>query len=154
MKTSTGLDLRTEIAAFVYSTEDLPLQSVLAYCGFELNHTAPNESVDLGASYSASDSGLTLKSVKLGGSAHASGLSAGDCIIAIDGFKATGDYLKQLLGRKPVGDTSEVLSFRKDRLQTHTLAWHAASPQEWQITEKKAEGETAATLTAPWRQTH
>ena len=144
---STGVDVHHDLEQFAYSTLDLPLHTVLAELGFELQPKNPTDAVEWGMTFSTSDAGLLIKTIKHAGSAHEAGLSAGDVIVAVDGFKATADLSKQLLSRKKAGATSQVLSFRRERLQHHALIWQSAQTQEWTVSVKA----NTSPLKAPWQ---
>ncbi len=127
---ATGLDLAPFFDKALRSTEELPLEDLLATQGITLewdyaesasDHGSLVEAVKprparltLGVKTAADASGVKLTHVLDGGAAQAAGLSGGDVLIAIDGLKATD--LDKALARFAAGDTVRAHAFRRDEL--------------------------------------
>ncbi len=145
---STGVDLAREINHYAYATDELPIDTLLQDIGHVLSAKPCADPVELGMTYTAHDDGLRVKTVRNTGAAHLAGLAAGDVIVAIDGYKASADYLKQLLAHKQPHTHSDIVSFRREKLHSHMLEWQAATPTEWTVSENPAGGQ--ADTQAPW----
>ncbi|HEX8355381.1 MAG TPA: PDZ domain-containing protein, partial [Pyrinomonadaceae bacterium] len=61
---------------------------------------------------------LVVKTVPAGTAAYEQGLSAGDQIVAVDGYRATADFLKDRMAEKRPGDRLALAVFRGDELRT------------------------------------
>lgn len=105
----TGLDLRTFFDHAVRSTRDLPLESSLAHAGLLLHwlplprshgggfgDTPPPAPpvADFGARFQQNSHDITLSHVATGSSAEQAGLSAGDRLVALNGYAAA-DFAAQ-----------------------------------------------------------
>ena len=125
-----------ELGAFfdrlVRGTEDPPLRELLAEVGVDFR-LRPAESQDdkggrpaarpewqeravLGACTEAAEGGVRLVHVYDGGAAQASGLAAGDVVVAMDGIRVTQATLERSLASLPPGSTVRVHAFRRDEL--------------------------------------
>ncbi|MET0508755.1 MAG: peptidase M61, partial [Burkholderiaceae bacterium] len=94
---ATGLDLRAEIAAWAYGTDELPLVATLRPFGVRLEPAHDSGGAVIGARVTARDGGLVIASADRNGAAALAGLSAGDLIVAIDGLRCTDQRLKTAL---------------------------------------------------------
>ena len=118
---------------YVYGVEELPLQSWFAQIGIGYQLRAAKKSSDTGKVYHARpkqraavlvlggrtaehQAGASLLSMKNGGAAQQSGLTAGDVIIAVDGLKVTHKNIEQRIARLPPGEATTIYAFRRDEL--------------------------------------
>src|SRR6185369_14815740 len=62
-----------------------------------------------------------LSAVHETGTAHRAGLSAGDILVAVDGLRVTATNLDNLLSRYAVGESIQVMAFRRDELMSFEL---------------------------------
>ncbi|MBV1776736.1 PDZ domain-containing protein [Burkholderiaceae bacterium DAT-1] len=128
----TGLNLRTFFDLAVRSTQDLPLQSLLASAGIDWQQRAPSHGGDkgkwldsipvapawLGWRTSQDAAGAKVSHVLEGSPAQAAGISAGDLIIAVDGLRVTHTSLEGHVSQFKAGDTVTLAGFRRDELRT------------------------------------
>jgi len=140
----TGIRLRTFFDRALRSTEELPLRRLLASVGIDMR-LRPAESatdkggkpaiaparelasrVTLGVRVADDANGARLSHVLDGGAAQAAGLSAGDVLVAIDGFKVSAGNLDRRLARHRPGDVALVHAFRSDQLLEFRIAMRAA----------------------------
>lgn len=126
-----GVPLKAFFDHALRSTEDLVLSPLLAQFGVEL-HLRPAESAKdkggtppaeqgavipaLGVQVEPGNGAALVTQVYEGGAAQASGLSAGDTMVAIDGFRVDGDSLEARLRRYQAEDRVRVHAFRRDEL--------------------------------------
>lgn len=117
---ATGLQLGDLFDALIRGTADPELREDLAYMGLELRTSAdPAIATDSaqGTWVGVTASGNKVTQVFDGSPAQMAGISPGDELIAIDGFRATSDGdLRNLLLARRIGDTVEVTLFRRHRL--------------------------------------
>lgn len=83
-----GRSYRAELASWVHGTEDLPLADLLADLGIQWRTERTGLAASLGLRLSeGAVSGVQVKTVLAGGAAAAAGVSAGDELLAVDGWR-------------------------------------------------------------------
>jgi predicted metalloprotease with PDZ domain len=83
-----GRSLQRELQAWVHGTDELPLQALLADAGIAWTHERAELAAELGLRLSEGPvSGVQVRSVLRGSAAEAAGLSAGDELLAVDGWR-------------------------------------------------------------------
>ncbi|MFO1362072.1 MAG: M61 family metallopeptidase [Burkholderiales bacterium] len=130
----TGVRLRSFFDRALRSTADLPLESLLAAVGVDVEVRAAESAGDRGGRPATTGAAARARRVTLGartadvggdlklthvfddGPAQAAGLAAGDVLVALDGLRATPGTIEPLLGRLRPGDTVRVHAFRRDEL--------------------------------------
>ncbi len=134
---ATGLSLGDVFDRQIRGTEDPDLAGELAHLGLELRMSADPGQVADGATavwLGATASGIKLTGVFDGGPAHTAGLSPGDEVIAIEGFRATSENdLRTLPGARKPGDSVILAVFRRHRLLEMPLVLAAAPPTRYEI---------------------
>jgi predicted metalloprotease with PDZ domain len=141
---ATGLKLRPLFERWLRSTDELPLEAMLATVGVELelrpaegpsdrggrpaakSAAALAEQVSLGARTAAEEADVKLTHVLEGGAAQRATLAAGDVIAAIDGIRVTPKTLETRLARLRPGDRVRAHVFRRDEL--HEVEIELAAP--------------------------
>jgi predicted metalloprotease with PDZ domain len=106
---------------YIRGTEDLPLAKLLAPFGVKYNDERKSAKPSFDANLGRDGNDCKLSAVHENGAAHRAGLSAGDILIAIDGLRVTATNLDTLLSRYAVGDTIQVMAFRRDELMSFDL---------------------------------
>ena len=143
----SGLKLRPLFDKWLRSTDELPLEPMLATAGVELAVRPPEgpsdrggkpsaksaaalaERVSLGARTATEGADVKLTHVLDGGAAQRAALAAGDVIAAIDGIRVTPKTLEaRLAGLRP-GDRVRAHVFRRDELHELEIAF-AAPPAD------------------------
>lgn len=130
---ATGLDVGPFLKKATETTEPLPLADALKTLGYELRAVGPEARCDWGVVTATVGEFLHVKQVRNGSAGELAGLATGDILIAIDGYKASADYLKRLQSRKQAGDSSRLLALRRERALDLVLVWQAAEVREWKI---------------------
>jgi predicted metalloprotease with PDZ domain len=145
---ATGLALSDVFERQIRGTEDPELTEELRHVGVELRVSADPAQVADGAS--AVWLGATLGGTKVSGvlddsPAYAAGLAPGDEIIAIDGFRVTGDgdVRSHVAAQRP-GDTVELAVFRRARLVRLPVQLGAAPPTRYELAGIAEPGPAAA----------
>ncbi|MEO7734496.1 MAG: PDZ domain-containing protein [Kofleriaceae bacterium] len=134
---ATGLALADVFERQIRGTDDPDLTDELRHVGLELRASADPAQVADGAH--AVWLGATLGGSKVTGvlddsPAHAAGLAPGDELIAIDGFRVTGDGdVRSIAAAQRPGDTIELAVFRRARLIRLPLVLGAAPPTRYEI---------------------
>nr|MBA2540272.1 M61 family metallopeptidase [Deltaproteobacteria bacterium] len=134
---ATGLALGEVFDRQIRGTEDPDFAGELGHLGLELRMTQDPGQVTDGANaiwLGATTQGIRVTAVFDGGPAHAAGLSPGDEIIAIDGFRASNDGdLRNLAGARKPGDSVTLAVFRRHRLVELPLTLAGAPPTRYEI---------------------
>jgi len=120
-----GRSYAKELKAWVHGTDDLPWRALLAKFGVAWSQQAPSVAQRLGVRASESAlTGIKLSNVLRGGAAEAAGLSAGDEVVAVDGWRVRRlDDLTRLIDAKR---PSQLLVTRDQRMLTLALTLPAA----------------------------
>lgn len=145
---AAGLALGDVFDRQIRGTDDPDLAMELAHLGLELRASADPAQIADGAT--AIWLGITATGIKVtgvfdGGPSHAAGLSPGDEIIALDGFRTTSENdLRSLAGARKVGDRVTLAVFRRHRLIEIPLVLGAAPPTRYEIAAVAADAATAA----------
>lgn len=121
IEAATGVDVRRQLALWVDSSLDVPLDALLKPFGVSLARRTGLLSSGLGVKTRAEGGGLKLTHVLDGGAAQLAGLSAGDELVALDGLRVTGNNLDVLLTRYQAGDDVALTAFRRDELMSFNL---------------------------------
>jgi len=149
---ATGLALGDVFARQIRGTDDPDLPGELAHVGLELRASADPAQIADGLSavwLGATTQGTRVTGVFEHAPAHAAGLSPGDEIIAIDGFRTTSDGdIRSLAGARRVGDRVTVSVFRRHRLLALDLILGTAPPTRWEIAGVAEPGPGAARFVA------
>ncbi|RZT06314.1 Predicted metalloprotease, contains C-terminal PDZ domain [Duganella sp. CF402] len=106
---------------YIRGTEDLPLAKLLAPFGVKYNDERKSAKPSFDANLGRDGNDCKLSAVHENGAAHRAGLSAGDILVAVDGLRVTATNLDNLLSRYAVGDTIQVMAFRRDELMSFDL---------------------------------
>jgi predicted metalloprotease with PDZ domain len=119
LKRVGGRSYAKEIAAWVQGTDELPLPALLEATGVSLSSEKAGYAAALGLRLAESTNGIQVKQVLAGSAAMRAGVSAGDELLAVDGWRLRRlDEAQQWL--EP-GRDFELLLVRDQRLQRITL---------------------------------
>lgn len=134
---ATGLDLAEIFDRQIRGTEDPRLPEELRHVGLDLRTSMDPAQVADGAHplwIGAIASGTKITGVMDGSPAQAAGLTPGDEVIAIDGFRTTTEAdLRSLVGTRRPLDTVQVSLFRRHRLVTVPVVLATAPPTRYEI---------------------
>jgi predicted metalloprotease with PDZ domain len=155
LEAATGIELGDFFDRHVRGREDPDLAAALAGVGLELRPAwdpAPSEPdrprVWLGIA--CVDRGL-VQAVLDGGPGADGGVSPGDEIIAIDGYRVTGEPdLRQRLAARAPGDRVEIALFRRGRLRTVAVTLDAAPHNRYEIAGVEQPDELGRRLFEQW----
>lgn len=136
----------------VRGVDDPELPYELAHVGLELRASADPATCQDGASpqwLGVTTAGIRVTGVFDGGPAQAAGVSPGDELVAIDGFRVTSDGdLRGLVGARRAGDRVTVTMFRRHRLVTREVVLATAPPTRFEITTSADPGPAAERFVA------
>jgi predicted metalloprotease with PDZ domain len=131
---AAGAGLEEFFSRYVRGREELNYDAALAWAGLRLDTSstaagrpAPEEAY-LGATFAKDGEqvvgtttppgALVVKTVPAGTPAYEQGLNAGDQIVAVDGYRATSDFLDARIADKRPGGQLTLTFFRDDELRT------------------------------------
>jgi predicted metalloprotease with PDZ domain len=119
-----GRPLDAELAAWVHGTDELPLGHLLGSAGVAWAEAPPSMAQRFGARVSESAlTGVKFSAVLRGGAAEAAGLSPGDELLAIDGWRVRRlDEAQRLI---PASGRAQLLVSRDQRVLERSLALSA-----------------------------
>jgi predicted metalloprotease with PDZ domain len=142
---AAGSSLEEFFRAYVRGREELDYNAALEWVGLRLDTSAPATPArgavadssgyvyPLGATVAEDGERLVVRNVHAGEPAYEQGLNAGDQIVAVDGYRATRDFLLARVGDKRPGDTLALTVFRDDELRTLPLKLGARANVPYRI---------------------
>jgi predicted metalloprotease with PDZ domain len=128
LATVAGRSMARELRAWVHGTDDLPLPRLLVELGVQHQSTPTGFAAQLGLRLSEGPvSGVQVKAVSRGSAAEAAGVSAGDELLAVDGWRLRrlDDAAQWLAAGRPF----DLLLVRDQRLRTVQVTPRAAPLQ-------------------------
>lgn len=145
---ATGLGLGDFFARLIRGTDDPDLREELGYVGLELRVSADPVTATDGAQggwLGFTTSGNKVTGVFDGSPAQAAGLSPGDEVIALDGFRTTSDAdIRHLIANRRLSDEVRLSLFRRHRLVELFLPIAGAPPTRYEIATVADPGPAAA----------
>ncbi len=129
-----GMDLANFFKQYVDGTEELPFNQYLEPFGLQLVGDRDEEPVPhLGVKVLAENGRELIRFVEAGTPAYASGIDAGDELLAIDGIRVTAQQLSDRLKDYQPGDTIQIAVFHQDELRTYPITLASPSPSRYQL---------------------
>ncbi|MES2958658.1 MAG: PDZ domain-containing protein [Pseudomonadota bacterium] len=144
-----GRSYAKELAAWVHGTGELPLPDLFEAAGVAQRHSAPGLSAALGLRLSEGAlSGVQVKSVLAGSAAARAGVSAGDELLAVDGWRIRRlDDAQQWL---VPGAAFELLLARDQRMHRIEVRPDASMPSPLALALADKPSSAAASLRRGW----
>jgi predicted metalloprotease with PDZ domain len=125
---AAGASLAEFFSRYVAGRAELDYNAALEAAGLRLDTAGAGpqggpapERAYLGATLAQDGERLTVRNVPAGTPAYEQGLMAFDQIVAVDGYRATRDFLNARVEEKRPGDTVTLSVFRADELRTFTV---------------------------------
>jgi len=147
---AAGRSLREELDAWVHGTDDLPLSPLFAAAAVSVGSEPPGFTLGLGLRLSEGPiSGVQVKSVLRGSAAERAGLSAGDELLAVDGWRIRRlDDAQQWVAQ---GASFELLLVRNQRVLTRRVAAPVPpAAQAWTLAPADKPTKSALALKRAW----
>ena len=144
------------LAEWVHGTRDLPLQALLTAFGVRWTAKSGSPAQRLGMRISESSGALKVQAVMRGSQAELTGLSAGDELIALDGWRLRRpDDLVQWLDEKRdqpllICRDQHIMSLTLRSHASDTARPHAGVAEQVVLTVDDKAGTPASTLRAAW----
>jgi predicted metalloprotease with PDZ domain len=153
---AAGSSLEDFFRRYVHGREELDYNAALVGVGLQLELTAGErrnpaaERAYFGANLAQSGDRLLVSNVLAGSPAYDQGLNAGDQIVAIDGARATLDFLNARLNERKPGDEVRLTIFRTDDLRTLNVKLGARPDESYRIVPVKNPTPEQARLYEQW----
>jgi predicted metalloprotease with PDZ domain len=142
-----GRSYARELAAWVHGTGELPLRELLEAAGVAWRDERQGFTAALGLRLHEGAAGVQVRQVLAGSAAMRAGVSAGDELLAVDGWRVRRlDEAQQWIG---AGKAFELLLARDQRLHTLTLKPEATATT-LALTPAAAPPKAAAALRRAW----
>lgn len=113
-----GRSLEEFFAKYVRGRAEIDYDSILSGIGLRLDATIPGKGRGfLGAETAEENGRLVVRTIPAGTPAYEQGLNTGDQIVAIDGYRASAQFLQTYLAERKPGETIRLTVFRFDKLR-------------------------------------
>jgi predicted metalloprotease with PDZ domain len=115
---AAGRSLDDFFTKYVRGEADFDYNAIVSYIGLQLVAAEPNRGkAYIGADLTESGDRLNVRAVRADTPAYKQGITSGDQIVAIDGYRATLSRLNQYISERKPGDRVRLTVFRYDRLR-------------------------------------
>lgn len=122
LEKASGRNLDRFFRDYVDGTKDLDNEKYLQLAGLKLiEKNSASGAKTIGVKVNQEKNGLYLKSLIRGGSAYDNGLSVGDELISINGYRLNIQNMSLLIDQFEIGDTATILINRKGRIKSVEL---------------------------------
>ena len=128
-----GKSLNDFFAKYVRGHDEIDYNSILNNFGLQLVISNGREAAYLGADLRQDGEKLTITALSAGTPAYDQGLNTNDQIIAIDGYRASQQFLQTYLGDKKAGDKVKITIFRFDKLSDVEITLGGRGLQTYKI---------------------
>ena len=113
-----GKSLEEFFSKYVRGEAEIDYAGIMAGIGIKAETAQPNKNrAYIGADTAEENGRLNIRTVTVGTPAYDQGLNTGDQIVAIDGNRASTQFLQTYLGEKKPGDKVRLTLFRFDRMR-------------------------------------
>ncbi|MFT3743494.1 MAG: PDZ domain-containing protein [Pyrinomonadaceae bacterium] len=117
-ETVAGKSLDDFFAKYVRGVAEIDYNAFANPFGVNLNMKTPNASkAYIGADTTEANGVLSIRSLSAGTPAYEQGLNTGDQIVAIDGYRASSQFMTSYLNEKKPNDKIKLTIFRFDKLR-------------------------------------
>ena len=130
-----GRSLDDFFSKYVRGEAEIDYAAIMAPLGLNVTASQANKGrAYLGADTAEDNGRLTVRSVPAGTPAYDQGINTGDQIVAIDGYRASTQFLQSYLNEKKPGDTVKLTLFRFDKLRDVNFTLGGNMRTEFNIT--------------------
>ena len=113
-----GRSLEDFFDKYVRGEAEIDYAAIMAPLGLNVTASQSNKGrAYIGADTAEENGRLTVRTVAAGTPAYDQGINTGDQIVAIDGYRASTQFLQSYLNEKKPGDTVKLTLFRFDKLR-------------------------------------
>lgn len=127
-----GKSLQDFFDKYVAGKAEIDYASIVSGIGLKVEVTQPGKTrAYIGADTAEEAGRLMIRTVTAGTPAYEQGLNIGDQIVAIDGYRATSQFMQTYIADKKPGDTVRLTLFRFDRIRDVNFVLGANLRQEY-----------------------
>lgn len=131
-ETMAGKSLDDFFSKYVRGVAEIDYNAFANPFGLNLNMKTPNASkAYIGADTAEANGVLSIRSLSAGTPAYDQGLNTGDQIVAIDGYRASTQFMTSYLNEKKPNDKVKITIFRFDKLRDIDLVLGSDKRQEY-----------------------
>ena len=131
----TGWDCGEFFNDFVFGTKPLKWEDELLYAGLQVTCTDTAPKPWLGASFYETGGSTKVGHIVAGSPAYGSGLSAGDEVLALDGYRIRSNSLSERLNDMQPGDKITLTVFQNDQLRIISIVLGNAPKSNYKVTQ-------------------
>ncbi len=147
----TGVDVGEFFDAYIRGTDDFDWDALLAPVGLELTReSSVPQKAWLGASTETREGRVRVLHVPTDSPAQRGGIWAGDEIVAVDGWKVTGDNLAKRIADHAPGDSIEMHLFRRGELRQVSVELGLKPQDKYSLRTRDDADEAARDLLRGW----
>jgi predicted metalloprotease with PDZ domain len=149
LRTVGGRSYAKELAAWVHGTRELPLPALLEASGVDVQTEKPAYAAALGLRLTEGGNGVQVRQVLAGSAAMRAGVSAGDELLAVDGWRIRRlDEAQQWL--EPGHDFELLLARDQRLLRVKVVSRGAAAAPQLALTPRKSAPPRALARRRAW----
>ena len=127
-----GRSLDDFFSKYVRGEGEIDYAGIMSGIGLKVEVTQPGKNrAYIGADTAEEAGRLTIRSVTAGTPAYDQGLNNGDQIVAVDGYRASSQFMQTYIADKKPGDTVRLTLFRFDKLRDVNFVLGANLRQEY-----------------------
>ena len=146
-ETMAGKSLDEFFSKYVRGESEIDYDGILAGVGLSVSSSqAGKNRAYIGADTAEENGRLTVRSVPAGTPAYDQGINTGDQIVAVDGYRATTQFLQTYLNEKKPGEAVRLTVFRFDKLREMNVTLGGNMRAEFSISPVSSPTETQKTL--------
>ncbi|PSF38168.1 peptidase M61 [Aphanothece hegewaldii CCALA 016] len=127
-------DLSDFYIRFILGVEELPFEEYLEPFGIQLKSVYDDERVPLlGIKVNSENGKEIIKFVEIGSPSQIAGINTEDELLAIDGFRVSGDQISDRLKDYQENDIIQITVFHQDELRTLPVKLAASQPLRYEL---------------------
>ncbi|MBR8830247.1 MAG: hypothetical protein N5P05_002908 [Chroococcopsis gigantea SAG 12.99] len=129
-----GMDLSQFYTHYIDGLEELPFNEYLQPFGLEVRRVIEGEGIPyLGGRIQSENGREIIKFVEMGSPLQRAGIDPEDELLAIDGFKVTGEGINDRLKDYRPGDMIQITVFHQDQLRTLAVQLEKPQPIRYEV---------------------
>lgn len=133
-ETMAGRSLDDFFAKYVRGTTDIDYSSIMGGIGLQMIAKESNAGRSyIGADMTEDGGRLIIRSIPSNTPAYEQGLNTGDQIVAVDGYRASQNFLQSYIGERKPGDKVKMTIFRADQLREITFTLGSNTRKDYRI---------------------
>lgn len=145
-----GGPMKSFFADHIYGTKPYPWEQAFAVAGLELVPQGGDPAASMGLSLRDGNAGVSIRGVVAGGAGETAGLSVGDEIVALNGYRVRSSDINARVSESKPGEKMSLTIFRDDRLRTVEITLGADPVPSYSVKRIKEPTETQKISYEKW----